>query len=314
MKSEMKLITNLILLPLSSSFMATTLPLRPVVRSGHFAKSGDAPQYEKIDAKLREAENLAKGSVMLHIDSSSPVDFKAGHVIALEMEKVDGHSEHEDTIKNGGWSRGPYTISRATDDTFDVLIKVVGDKSKAFAAAEPGTHFRFGGKFKVPITEGIDKESTKRVVLISTGVGIGPCVGAIEEAMNDDTFPPIELYPSFRTAEEVTYGEHLNHLVDENSQRLKWNPIITGKIGRLSSSETNLKSIEPSNDLSLLDTHYHLIGNGQMVQEWKEGLSKAGVPDGKVTTESYFNHKERADDKAISNIAKFIRESCVVVV
>jgi len=308
----MKLITTLILLPLANSFLGTALPFRSIAKFGYFAKSGDAPQYEKIDAKLREAENLAKGSVMLHIDSPSRLDLKAGHVIALEIENVDGHKENEDAIKNGGWSRGPYTISRASDYAFDVLIRVVGDKSKAFAAATPGTHLKFGGNFKVPIVEGIDKESTKRVVLISTGVGIGPCVGAIEEAMKDETFPPIELYASFRTAEEVVYDEYLNLLVAENSQRLKWKAIITGNIGRLSSSDTNLKVIEASDDLSLLDTHYHLIGNGQMVQEWKEGLSKAGVPDGKVTTELYFNHKEKANDKAISNITKFVKKSCAV--
>ena len=34
----------------------------------------------------------------------------------------------EDAIQNGGWMRGPYTVSRATDYSFDVLVKIVGDK------------------------------------------------------------------------------------------------------------------------------------------------------------------------------------------
>ena len=41
--------------------------------------------------------------------------------------------------------------------------------------------------------------STNHVVMISTGVGIGPCVGALEMALlleSNSEFPPIELYAS----------------------------------------------------------------------------------------------------------------------
>jgi ferredoxin-NADP reductase len=285
-----------------------------------YAESGP-PQYEKIDAVVSKVEMVGEGSAMIHmeIESDETVDYKAGNVFALEIEDpniadgvdgADGDKNTNDTIQNGGWMRGPYTISRATDKSFDVMMKVVGDKSKTFASAQPGTPVKFGGKFKVPIVEGISKENTKRVVLLSTGVGVGPCIGAIEEALKEDNFPPIELYASYRTATEIVSSDYLDTL------DIQWKAIVTSETGRISASDENMEIVLSSSDLdsalSLEDTHYHIIGNGQMVSEWKEGLAKAGVPETKVTVEAYFNHKSAVDSDAVERIAKTIAKSCAV--
>jgi NAD(P)H-flavin reductase len=107
----------------------------------------NAPQYDKLDGKLRDAELLAEGCVMLHVDTDSKIEYKPGHVFALEIEDPDDPSKE--------WLRGPYTISRATETSFDVLIKVVGKKTETFTAAHPNSPVRFGGKFHVPIIDGI---------------------------------------------------------------------------------------------------------------------------------------------------------------
>ncbi|CAM9339426.1 unnamed protein product [Heterosigma akashiwo] len=189
---------------------------------------------------------------------------------------------------NGGWMRGPYTVSRATETSFDVLIKVVGEKSKRFASAQPGTALRFGGKFKVPIIEGVKGNDVDRVVFISTGVGAGPCVGAIETALTKKSpFPPIQLVASYRHNAEVLYKDHLDALSMEYPESFVWTPIVTSEVGRVSANEENLKSItlSPFGEACCLGaTHYHLIGNGQLVNEFKAGLAKAGVPDERVTT------------------------------
>jgi len=272
-----------------------------------FAEGG-APQYDKFNAILQQAEIVGEGSVMLHIDTGDIIiDYQPGHVLALEIQ---GENNAEDTLTNDGWMRGPYTVSRATDNSFDVLIKVVGDKSKRFASAEPGTCVKFGGKFKVPIVEGIQKDTVKRVVLISTGVGVGPCVGAIEQALEDSSFPPIELYASYRKSEEIAYGIHLDHLQEQYSERFAWKAIVSSEGGRLSASEENLQAIASPEGYEIHDTHYHLIGNAQMVKEFKAGLGKAGVPDEKVTVEMYFNHKAPVNDDVVDRIADAISASC----
>lgn len=256
---------------------------------------------------------------MLHIDTGdTTIDYQPGHVLALEIQGDNSAEDTltqkntEDTQKNGGWMRGPYTVARATENSFDVLIKVVGDKSRRFASAEPGTCVRFGGKFKVPIVEGIQKDNVKRVVLISTGVGVGPCVGAIEKALEDSSFPPIELYASYRTTEEIVYIDHLNNLSAQYPERFVWKAIVSSERGRLSASKENLQAVASSEGYEITDTHYHLIGNAQMVKEFKAGLGKAGVPDEKVTVESYFNSKASVNEDVIDRIAGVISASCCI--
>lgn len=259
---------------------------------------------------------------MLHIDTQDVVDYEPGHVLALEinaedvsdLEKDADSKTHKDAEENGGWMRGPYTVSRSTDKSLDILLKVVGEKSKRFASAEPGTPLQFGGKFHVPILEGVSVDTTKRVVFISTGVGIGPCVGAIEKAFEQESsFPPIDLIASYRTEEEIVYKDQLDKLQMEHPDKLSWKAVITSEQGRLSSSVNNLKALtETTYPAGLDNTHYHLIGNAQMVSEFKAGLEKAGVPEGKVTVEMYFNHKAEQDAERVDRIAAAVLDTAAV--
>ena len=282
--------------------------------------AGGAPQYDKIQATLRKAEEVGDGSVMLHIDTHDEVDYEPGHVLALEIQDsedstIDSDSKtKKDAQSNGGWMRGPYTVSRSTEKSLDILIKVVGDKSKRFASAEPGTPLQFGGKFKVPIIEGISTETTRRVVLISTGVGVGPSIGAIEKALEkEESFPPIDLIASYRTEEEVVYKDHLDKLQKDHPGKFSWKTIITSDQGRLSSTG-NLKELTDTKfDAGIENTHYHLIGNGSMVSEFKAGLQKAGVPDDKITLEMYFNHTAEKDDEAVERISAAVIETAAAV-
>jgi ferredoxin-NADP reductase len=323
--STMRIVSLLSTLALAKAFVpSTNRPKRkPFVVS--LSAEGGPPQYEKRGGILRQAELVGEGSVMLHIDvvvdgeAAPPLDYQPGHVLALEIENpATATSADEktarDTEANGGWMRGPYTVSRGTENSFDVLIKVVGDKSKAFEMAKPGTPVRFGGKFHVPIVEGIST-SSKRVVLLSTGVGIGPCVGAVEQFLADDNFSSqVDLFASFRNQPDVIYRDYLDGLMAQNSNQFQWKPVITSEMGRISASEDNVRKVLQDDICSVTETHYHLIGNGQMVNEWKAGLAQAGVPTEKVTTESYFNHKAESSEDAISVIASTISSAAVSVV
>lgn len=280
-------------------------------------KKAGPPQYEKHSGVLKEAEIVGDGSVMLHIDFSGDkgsglIKYEPGHVLALEIEypvdKIKNAKNAADTAQNDGWMRGPYTVSRCNEDTLDILIKVVGDKSKAFAEAIPGTPIRFGGKFHVPIVEGITPKAD-RLVMLSTGVGIGPCVGAVEKLLSESSFPgQIDLYASFRYESERLYGDYLN-VWSTAYENFRYKPLITSEVGRISATEENLQWIADATICPVANTHYHLIGNGQMVKEWKAGLAKAGVSDDNVTVESYFNHQEEPSDDVVDRIAGVIRAS-----
>ena len=43
-------------------------------------------------------------------------------------------------------------------------------------------------------------------------------------------------------------------------------------------------------------THYHLVGNGQFVNDFRKGLLDAGVGEARVTTETYFNGKAEVNE------------------
>lgn len=272
------------------------------------AESGP-PQYQKQKAVLRGSEVVGNGSVLLHIDhvvgeEDEPLSYQPGHVIALEVQ-ADGPMDEKtakDAQNNDGWMRGPYTITRCNDKSFDILIKTVGTKSKVLANAAPGTPLRFGGKFKVPIAEGI-APNADRVVMLSTGVGIGPCVGAIETLLSNKFAGSIDLFASFRSESEKLFADYLNEL-SSNNGNFKYIPIITSEMGRLSASKENVELVVNQDICPFTKTHYHLIGNGQMVTEWKTGLEKAGVPNERITVENYFNHKAEPSVESIDRISE----------
>ena len=177
------------------------------------------------------------------------------------------------------------------------------------------------GKFHVPILEGIDVDTTKRVVMISTGVGIGPVVGAIEKALVEHkvqttSFPPIDLVSCYRNENEVVYKDYLDNLQTDYPDKFSWKAVISSAQGRLSANDENLKALltETSFSADIGSTHYHLIGNGSMVSEFKAAFKKAGVPDDKVTLETYFNHQAKVNEDVVDRIASAVMETSAAAV
>jgi len=355
-------------------FSKSIIPLRLTTTTSLFAEGG--PQYDKHQGILQNSECVGKGSYLLTIDydrknedSDDDKEFphyESGHVLALEIQRPSDDDEASssstsselytmtektkiDSKANGGWMRGPYTVSMGygtnsqTKDGFKVLIKEVGYKSHVMATSSPGTPVIFGGKFKVPIAQGIvgaanaseDNDSeeeeptrgvTQRVVLVSSGVGVGPCVGAIEKLFQSSpsSIASIDLIASYRTREEIAMEAALENLRLESTTSSSkpdfgWKPVITSEDDRLSSKgpdflrETYLQPQSTSSNgdddkvvSPLTNTHYHVIGNGQLVNEWKEGLQKARVPSSRVTVEAYFNHSAKADPSAVDAICEAV--------
>lgn len=311
----------------------TTVAFAPIKKcSGsnfHLFAEGGPPQYEKMAATLRESKQVGEGSFLLTIDradAEADWTYEPGHVLALELPgtlatetlgiELD-EKTRKDMDQNDGWLRGPYTVSRIDGgSSLDILIKVVGAKSTALAGAPPGTPLKLGGQFKVPIAKGIDRSPEspiQRIALISTGVGLGPCWGALQELWEDgdgnSRMIPSELIASYRQESEELFADEFQAAMADSTKEFTYKPIITNTIGRLSANDENLQMVLPTPDSSscpVEQTHYHLIGNGQLVNEWKEGLASAGVPDAHVTVESYFNHRAETSSEAIERIAKVI--------
>lgn len=268
---------------------------------------GGAPQYDRRPGSVLSNEEVGKASYLIRVaaEDGKPVDYQPGHVLALEMQNPD--NEEED------WLRGPYTVTRADDKSFDVMYRVVGKKTQSFSSAKAADkQFQFGGKFKVPIFEGIQNlDELDRVVLISTGVGLGPQMGFVEQALSSEEFVnhdiKIELYAGFRTADDVCCTATLNDLAEANPDHFSWEAIISEEVGRTSDEYTLSKIFRDDTEKS--STHFHLIGNGSMVNEFQAGLKKANVPDERITTEMYFNHKEQPRPEVVQAIVDAINKN-----
>ena len=257
------------------------------------------PQYDRHPASVMSNVKVGNDAYLIRVlsEDDEPVDYEPGHVLALEIPDPENTDE---------WLRGPYTVTRSDDVSFDVMYKVVGKKTKTFAAATTGDKLQFGGKFKVPILQGIqDPQELDRIVLISTGVGVGPQIGFIEQALLNDAFAgvQIDLYAGYRNIEDVCCAEELDALAKVHPTRFSWEAIVSTQVGRTSDTY-GLSKIAGDKKIN---THYHLIGNGSMVNEFQAGLQKANIPKDRVTVEMYFNHKESPRPDVVDRIANSIK-------
>jgi hypothetical protein len=118
--------------------------------------------------------------------------YRPGHVLALELDDAEGNTR-----------RGPYTVSRADDelDTLDVIYRVIDPtapvpsggaakhsashpsqrKSSLMAKAVAGDRASLGGRFHTPIWAGMQPAGLRAAILISSGVGVGPQLGFVEQ-------------------------------------------------------------------------------------------------------------------------------------
>jgi len=264
---------------------------------------GGPPKYNKRPATITSNLEVGRASHLITVkpDDDEAIDYHAGHVVALEIKDPQSIAEEK-------WLVGPYTVTRANATSFDVLYRVVGDKTEKFSALKPGSIAQFGGKFKVPILEGINPEGLDRVIGVSTGVGAGPLIGFAEEALSKLEGPStrIDLYVGFREEDDICCRDALDALAEAHPKHFSWTPILSSVNGR-SSSLYNLELLSKSVSPAPGATHYHLVGNGAMVNEWKAGLVDADVPDIRVTSEIYFNHKIPASDEVVKQIGKMIK-------
>ena len=273
------------------------------------------------------------------------------------------------------------TVTRAADESaFDIVYRVIpsGRKTPFMEQLAAGDTVRFGGRFGVPVDEGIAPECD-RVVGIATGAGIGPLVGFAEAALArascgcNSKHPPkaatvctrtatschvhsirtipgedgprVELYCGFRDLADVAMGSACETLVAAHPDRFSWRPIVSkpmactavnlaglgssggdgdgggdgGGVGGDAAStaagplQGRVSTVVPA----LLGevggaTHFHLVGNGQFVVDFKQGLLDGGVAEGRVTTEKYFNGKAEVDADVAKFVADAMRERLVV--
>jgi len=250
----------------------------------------------------------------LRVKAAGPLDYKPGHILGFGFEE------------EGDSKQGPYTVTRSSGSTLDIVYRVIPDgrKTPAMAAMAAGAPVRFGGRFGTPIDEGIAPE-VERVVGIATGAGLAPLVGYAEQALLLEDGPRIELYGGFASLEDACCATELDALAAAHPAKFSWTACISGPgaAGAGTEEEAAAKrdaggaggawvsgrvtSAVPPLLRTTRRTHFHLIGNGAFVKEFKAGCLEAGVDEGRLTSEVYFNGKSEPDPDAVATVASGLR-------
>lgn len=278
--------------------------LRP--RASARMAEGGPPEIDWQDGSLRANVELSRGTRMLTVAAAGPVAYEPGHILGLEVDA----------------GKGPYTVTRcdAAAGTFDIVYRVIPDgrKTPSMEGLREGAAVRFGGRFGTPIAEGVSA-GARRVVGLATGAGVGPLVGYAEAALAAADGPEsIELYGGFRDVADVCLAAECDALAAKYPGRFSWAPSISLPVACAAASlsavaaETErlsgrLTHSVPSRLGTTEGTHFHLIGNGAFVKEFKAGLLGGGVGEEAVTTEIYFNGKAEPREEVVDLVAEAIR-------
>jgi len=284
-------------------------PLAPdidviVPPAGSYPVSRGAPERKltRVDRYGRRAEVTAyepltpTGTVRIsfRVIDEQPFDFKPGHFVGIQAD-IEGY----------GIRKTPYCIVSAPNQerTFQLLVRLVpeGPLSYHLGALKVGDVISFRGpvgRSMVP-----KEEAENDLILIATGVGIGPFLSFAQYLRSIGLERPIRLFWGLRLAEDICLLDELEDLVrtsaDFSYQISLSEPPESweGLRGRVTESVPPLLS-------TLGGKHYYLVGNGAMIEEMSEALSDLGVFKTLIYEEHFFNTKYKADEAALEKIRK----------
>eukprot|EP00898_Chlorokybus_atmophyticus_P006144 jgi/Chlat1/6530/Chrsp45S06005 len=272
---------------------STTAPCRSAVRMEAKAPPGK-------HAKVVENVEVSRGTRLLTMQADESVAYEPGHVFALWVQDSD----------SGKWIRHPYTVTRCEPNAGQVsfVYRVIqgGKMTGILESLSEGAELRFDGEYHVPILKGMAPGSTA-VVGVATGSGIGPLYGFVEQALQAGLQVPVLIVAGFRDIADVALADQLEKLASKTSnlslELTLTNPSSewTGLTGRVTDVLPSLLSKHGLN--ATQQVHFHLVGNGAMINLLQATLHKAGVSKEYVTVETYFNHNKKADPAEVEKLA-----------
>jgi ferredoxin-NADP reductase len=229
--------------------------------------------------------------IAFQVVDDQPFLFPPGHFVGIRA-----------TLPWVGVCKSPYCIvSRPTQDrTFRLLVRLVPDGPLSYylCGLRVGDVIDFrgpAGRSMVP------KEGETELVLLATGVGVGPLLALVEFLTSEGFDRPITLFWGLRLAEDICLVNRLDALVQRcplftyqitlSRPRADW-PGLRGRI----------TEVVPPRLATLGSKHFYLVGNGHMTEEMSVALSDLGVDERLIYQEVYFNTKYRPDPQCLDDI------------
>ncbi|MGH9179072.1 MAG: ferredoxin--NADP reductase [Acidimicrobiales bacterium] len=281
-------------LPPPDIFVLPPSASRPLSRSARERRLERSDRYDRR-AVLRGYEALTPtGTVRLTFEvvDEHPFNHRPGYFVGIRTD-----------VEELGPQRSPYCIFSPPDGsrTFELLVRLVpeGPVSCYLAAMELGDEITFRGPSGRSM---IPKEDGTELVMLATGVGVGPLLALSHHLLSEGFDRPITLFWGLRLVEDICLQDQLEAL----SQHPNFGYHIslsqapdgwTGLRGRVTETV-------PPRLATLSGKHFYLVGNGAMIEEMYAALSDMGVDELLIHTETYFNVKYRPTEEAVAEIRR----------
>jgi CDP-4-dehydro-6-deoxyglucose reductase len=268
---------------------------------GRYALSRGDPKRKivRVDRYDRRAEVLAyetltpTGTVRItfRVVDDHPFTYHPGQFIGIRLN-----------VPGVGWRKTPYCVVSPPNDerTFQLLVRLVpeGPLSVYLASLEPGDSIAFRGPTGRSM---MPKQEYDELVLMATGVGIGPFVFLLKRLVVEGSRQPVRLFWGLRLVEDICLLDDLEELaraypgfsyhITLSSAPPGW----TGMRGRITES---VPALIPT----LGNKRFYLVGNGAMIEEISSVLSDLGVDRRFIYGEAFFNGKHTADPAVLAQI------------
>jgi NAD(P)H-flavin reductase len=220
-----------------------------------------------------------------------PFQFAPGHFIGIRAE-----------LPEWGVRVSPYCIMSPPrqDRTFELIVRLVpeGPLSYYLASLRPGDVISFRGPLGRSM---VPKEDDTDLVLLATGVGIGPILSLARHLLGQGFSRRLQFFWGLRQEEDVCLQDQLDALTRAHRNfsydisLSRPSPRWVGHRGRLTDTVPGL--------IDEVDgKHFYLVGNGAMIEEIRAALSELGVSRKLIYEERYFNIKHKADPVTVARI------------
>jgi ferredoxin-NADP reductase len=265
----------------------------PVSRGAPERKLGRVDRYDRR-ARVVAYETLTPtGSVRItfQVVDEQPFTYNPGQFIGFRLH-----------FPGIGWRKTPYCIvSPPTPErTFQLLVRLVpeGPLSIYLASLKIGDVIAFRGPTGRSM---IPKREYDELILMATGVGIGPLIFLVWRLTEEGSDQRVRLFWGLRLAEDIC-------LVDELEQLARANPHFTYQLSLTQppAGWTGLRGRITESVPPLIPTlgnkRFYLVGNGAMTEEISVALSDLGVDREYIYQEPFFNTKHQADPGVLAAI------------
>jgi ferredoxin-NADP reductase len=268
-------------------------PAGALARGARERKLVRVDRYDRRAELFDHEELTSTGTVLMsfRVLDDKAFRFEPGHFVGIQAQ-----------VGKHGIRRSPYCIASSPNDerTFQLLVRLVpeGPLSYYLAGLRIGDVIRFRGPSGRSMAP---KEPETEVVLVATGVGIGPCLPLARHLCSEQPDRRIRFYWGLRLVDDICMVDELDQLARDHqgfSYAISLSqppPAWSGLRGRVSESVPGLLE-------TLGDKSFCLVGNGAMTQEMATALSDFGVDQRRIHEEVYFNVKHRPEPAVLDEI------------